>query len=210
MITYEIPVLMGRENKDNCPLIKRHDSGVNLAVRLLRYNQVSRYRETYDPYIIPTGTTAVIRVKNADKTKVVVDVKPQWGTNTVLCHLPPEALACPGKSNAEIVLYSASNERLTSSTFCYDVSEECVCDDDPKAENYVDVYGDVRKGIAEILRRIGDPEDLEIADEKKDLVKAINEILERVEELEEKIQNGGIVTTVAVLDEAILDFATLA
>lgn len=177
MITYEISVLMDRENKEKGPSIKRHDSGVNLAVRLMKCNQVSRYRETFEPYSIPKGVTAVIRVKKPDKTKAVVDVNPLCGTNKVLCRLPPEALTVPGTCSAEIALYSANNDRLTSATFYFDVSEECVCDDDPKSENYVDAYGEIKKGTAEALRRIGDLKKLE-TQEKENLVKAINEILE--------------------------------
>ena len=189
MITYEIPVLMDRENKEKGPLIKRHDSGVNLAVRLMRCNQVSRYRETFEPYSIPKGVTAVIRVKKPDKTKVVVDVKALCGTNNVLCHLEPEALAAPGTCSAEIALYSESNERLTSSTFYFDVSEECVCDDDPKSENYVDAYGEIKKDIAKALRTIGDLDELK-TQEKENLVKAINEILETGGATEEQIADA--------------------
>lgn len=189
MITYEIPVLMDRENQEKGPLIKRHDSGVNLAVRLMRCNQVSRYRETFEPYSIPKGAIAVLRVKKPDKTKVVVDVKPLHGTNTVLCRLPPEALAAPGTCSAEIALYSEDDKRLTSSTFYFDVSEECVCDDDPKSENYVDAYGEIKKGIEETLRRIGDPNEL-VTEEKDNLVRAINEIVRTGGATDEQIANA--------------------
>lgn len=145
MITYEIPVLIGAENTDDGPLIKTHDSGVNLRVKLLRMKRVSSWREIPEPYIIPEGTTAVFRAKNPDGTKTVVDATPEPGKNTVFCELPPEALPTKGMCKAEIVLYSTAGERLTSATFCYRVEAECVCDDDPESEDYVEVFKELRE-----------------------------------------------------------------
>lgn len=137
MITYKIPVYVGRENGDCGLLIKCHDPGVQMAVKLLRFKQVSRWREVPEPYKIPDGATAKFCVKRADKARTVTTAYIEE-SGDVRCPVHPYSVATPGICNAEVVLYDKDGKWLTSATFTFRVDEKCVPLDGENAPVYVD------------------------------------------------------------------------
>lgn len=169
MIQYDLTVCIGSKMQSKQPIIKCHDTGIKFAVQLVVCRQVSQWREEHDPYSFPDGASAVLRVRKPDHTKVVVDAEIVKGI--VLCDMSKyaQAFTAAGECSAEISIYDADGNRLTSGTFQYIVDEECVCDCDSESENYVDAY-------AAILKTIGNLPDLKTTD-KSSLVAAINEVL---------------------------------
>ena len=142
MITYEVPVYIGKENGDSGILIKCHDSGVRFAVKLMVSGWVSKWKETAKPYIIPEGATAKFRVRRYDRARTSTDAHIE-SDGAVICPVHPYSVATPGSCDAEVVLFDKNGLRLTSATFVFVVDEECAPvngEDDP-------VYVDSIQGL---------------------------------------------------------------
>ena len=138
MITYEVRVCIGQDDPEKRIAVKCHDTGVNLMV-YLQVCRPGKWRDETEPYWIPAGSTAVIKVAKPDKTYCVCDGELTNGG--VLFHMPPEAFTASGVSRAEVSLFGADTRRLTSATFDIHVPEECVHETDKESESYVDVMG---------------------------------------------------------------------
>ncbi len=145
MIRYDLPVCIGRGNNGEPPQIKRLDTGVNIAVHLMVCKKVSQWREVSEPYYLLEGCTAVIRVHKPDDTAITTDKGLRFEAGNVVVFSfaeVPQASTAAGVCNAEIVLYDKAGERLTTATFTYEITQECVCGDESPSADYFDVLGE--------------------------------------------------------------------
>lgn len=138
MITYEVRVCIGQDNPEKRIAVKCHDTGVNLMV-YLQVCRPGKWRDETEPYWIPAGSTAVIKVAKPDKTYCICDGELVSGG--ILFRMKPEAFTAAGVSHAEVSLFGADTRRLTSATFDIHVPAECVCEGEKESESYVDVMG---------------------------------------------------------------------
>jgi hypothetical protein len=74
--------------------------------------------ENGQPYTVPAGVTAMLRIKKPDGFEVVLDCT--ISGNTIMATLSAQALAAQGKAIAEIALYMGE-DILSSFTFAIDV-----------------------------------------------------------------------------------------
>ena len=147
MVRFDFPVYIGCECKDSGPIIKCHDTGVTLGLHLKTVTK-SRWMQVDEDYRIPDGTTAVIRVKKPDNTVVLTDDGITFeGGSVVVCSKLEQAYTAPGICTAELSLYNPEGKRLTSATFTYEVEKECVCDEDERSEDYMNVLGGMVKEV---------------------------------------------------------------
>lgn len=143
MVRFDFPIYIGCECKDRGPIIKCHDTGVTLGLHLKTVTK-SKWMQVEEDYRIPDGTTAVIRVKKPDNTVVLTDDGITFeGGSTVVCSDLEQAYTAPGTCRAELSLYNPEGKRLTSATFTFEVESECVCDEDERSEDYMNVLGGV-------------------------------------------------------------------
>lgn len=138
MITYEVRVCIGQDNPEKRIAVKCHDTGVNLIV-YLQVCRPGKWRDETEPYRIPAGSTAVIKVAKPDKTYCVCDGELVSGG--ILFHMKPETFTAAGVAHAEVSLFGADTRRITSATFDIHVPAECVCEGEKESESYVDVMG---------------------------------------------------------------------
>lgn len=138
MITYDIHVLMGASANEINTTVKCHDTGVNLRVFPETLTKLSARRFTTEPYTIPSGSVAVLKVVKSDRTHVLTDAK-QVDQNSVFFELPPQTFTAAGKALAEMNIFAPDGRRITSGTFIIDVSRECVDDSSEESKGYVDV-----------------------------------------------------------------------
>lgn len=143
MVRFDFPIYIGCECKDRGPIIKCHDTGVTLGLHLKTVTK-SKWMQVEEDYRIPDGTTAVIRVKKPDNTVVLTDDGITFeGGSTVVCSGLEQAYTAPGTCRAELSLYNPEGKRLTSATFTFEVESECVCDEDERSEDYLNILGGV-------------------------------------------------------------------
>lgn len=136
MITHDVKLCIGGDNSKMRLVVKCHDTGVNLRVYLVTCRH-SKWREINEPYYIPAGSTAVLKIAKPDNTFVLADGLIE--SDDILFELPPQAFTVAGVSEAEVSLFGADGRKVTSDTFNIDVSEECVCDGHEESETYVDI-----------------------------------------------------------------------
>ena len=139
MITYEVHVCIGEDNPEKRVAVKCHDTGVNLMV-YLEVCHPGRWRDFTEPYRIPAGSTAVIKIAKPDKTYCVCEGELVNGG--VFFKLPPQSFTAAGVARAEVSLFGQDSRRLTSATFYIHVPEECICDSEGEFESYVDVMAE--------------------------------------------------------------------
>lgn len=139
MITYEVHVCIGQDDPEKRVAVKCHDTGVNLMV-FLEVCHPGKWRDYTEPYQIPAGSTAVIKIAKPDKTYCVCDG--QLVNGGVLFKLPPQSFTAAGVALAEVSLFGQDSRRLTSATFDIHVPEECICDSTEESESYVDVMAE--------------------------------------------------------------------
>lgn len=150
MIRYDIEACIGSPCEDAKPVqIKKHDTGVRLAVHLVRRQQVSKWRAEKQAYLIPELSAAIVRVRKPDGTKYESDKTVIEGRSTVVHCLEVQGCTSAGICEAEIVLYDTEQKRLTSATFRYEITAECVCDDDPPSKDYFDILGEQIQQVAD-------------------------------------------------------------
>ena len=140
MITYNIDVLIGKDNTDHKPVIKCHDTGVNFLVNLKTEHRASKWRTTVEPYTIPAGATAVIKVTKPDKHYVVQDGICQGSGVFFKPH--PQTFTALGVASAEVNIFGKDGRRITSGTFFIDVTQECADDCIEDSQTYVSVMGE--------------------------------------------------------------------
>jgi hypothetical protein len=155
MITYDIPVYIGKENGDSGVSIKCHDSGVQLAVKLLQSGWLSKWRETAKPYTIPEGATAKFRVRRHDRARTSTEAYIQ-PDGRVLCPVHPYSVATPGYCNAEVAIFDKDGRRLTSATFVFKVEEECAPVNGEEDPVYVDSIQGLMKTAEDAAKRAED------------------------------------------------------
>lgn len=137
MITYDVNLCIGIDSIGKKAVIKCHDTGVNLRVWLSVLKKKT-WREETEPYIIPDGSTAVLKIAKPDKTFVLVDGEITGGY-IFFEELPHQTFTVVGIAKSEVSLFDANGRRLTTATFEIDVPEECVCDCKEESKNYVDI-----------------------------------------------------------------------
>lgn len=140
MITYNIHVPIGSASHDNKRTIKCHDSGVNFRIFPEIETKISQYRSTATPYIIPSGSIAILKVKKSDKTYVLTEGKVEH--KSIYFEPHPQSFTASGKASAEVNIYDKNMRRITTATFYLDISKECACDCEQDSGSYVDILGD--------------------------------------------------------------------
>jgi len=139
LITYDVTLCIGAKNPDASISVKCHDTGVNLWVNLVTRRN-SKWIEVSEPYSIPAGATAVLKIAKPDKTRVIVDGDIE--SDSILFRLPPQSFTAAGRSKAEVSLFGSDGRRITSTTLNILVSEECVCECQQESETYVDLMAE--------------------------------------------------------------------
>lgn len=140
MITHSLEVLIGHNDPKKIIAIKCCDSGVNLELLFLQRRKYSKYRTIDEPYTIPRGATAILKVEKLDK-KVVLQ-NGDCFTSSAVFKLDPQAVAVVGMTPAEVHIYGADGRRITSSTFYIDVIPELGNDCIEDSEIVVDILGE--------------------------------------------------------------------
>lgn len=143
---------MGYEAPESKATIKCRDTGVNLRVYFETLTRHSKWRTSTAPYIIPDGSTAVLKIVKADNTFVVVDAKNVERDN-VYFEPHPQAFTVAGKASAEVSLYGPDGRRVTSQTFHLEISPECDSNSTEDSESYVDIMAEQINGIKDATVR---------------------------------------------------------
>lgn len=146
MFVYDLSACIGHKkgHKFSCldmPVLKQYDSGISFRVGLTVCKDPGTWKEHYEPYIIPNGATAILKVQKPDKTFTLTDAEVTSG-NVVCCQLPSQAATAAGPCAAEISLYNQSGERITTATFHYEVEKGCVDEGAEQSTDYIDIMGD--------------------------------------------------------------------
>ena len=149
MITYDINVLIGKDDPNKDIYVKRHDTGINFRVFLKSSRRISAWRYEESDYIIPENATAVMTISKPDGTCVLVDG--DVSASNVFIKIPDKstAFAVSGIASAEVSLYDENGRRITSATFNVEVLEECACECEEDSGNYIDLLGNTIKEIKE-------------------------------------------------------------
>lgn len=147
MLIYNVSVLMGENNTGSSPKIKCNDTGVCLRIFPIIRTPLSKYRDKLEPYNIPPGCTAVLKVAKTDKTFALADG--QIEGSSMLFKLPPQACTVLGNAQAEVNIFGADGRRVTTGTFVLEVVKEAVSDHDPDSKVYVDILSDYIKNVNE-------------------------------------------------------------
>lgn len=150
MITYDINLCIGTDNPNKRLAVKCHDTGVNLRVHL-QLCRHGKWKDTFDPYTIPGGTTAVLKIVKPDKKYCITDGV--TGGSDILFVMNPQAFTAAGTCTAEVSLFNPDGKRITSGTFYIDVPEECICGCDLESENYIDVMSEQIRAAIEAANR---------------------------------------------------------
>lgn len=145
MITYNMSVLMGENNSGSSPKIKCNDTGVCLRIFPVIRTPLSKYRDKLEPYTIPAGCTAVLKVAKTDKTYALTDG--QIEGNSVLFALPAQACTALGNALAEVNIFGEDGRRVTTGTFVLEVVKEAVSDHAPDSKVYVDILSNYIKDV---------------------------------------------------------------
>ena len=140
MITHYAHVLMGHNNTCTSPKIKCNDTGVNLRIFPEVAIRLSRLREKRDPYNIPTGSTAVLKIAKKDKTYVLTDG--EISDNSIFFSLPPQACTVVGEAKAEVNIFGKDGRRVTSGTFLLEITEEAINGHSEDSSDHVDILAD--------------------------------------------------------------------
>ena len=149
MITYDINVLIGKDDPNKDIYVKRHDTGINFRVFLKSARRISAWRYEESDYMIPENSTAVMTISKPDGTCVLVEGIAS--SSNVFIKIPDKstAFAVSGIASAEVSIYDENGRRITSATFNVEVLEECACDCEEDSGNYIDLLGDTIKEIKE-------------------------------------------------------------
>lgn len=136
MVQLDLDVLIGRGYDGEISTIKCMDGGVTFGVRLMLMQKISPWQEEKQPYSIPEGSTAMLRVTRPDGAYTNTDATVSDGV--ILCPVHPYSVATPGKCSADVVVYGPDKKRLTSATFPFIVDRECAPTNGDDAPVFVD------------------------------------------------------------------------
>lgn len=150
MLTYDVTLCIGTDNPDKRISVKCHDTGINFRVYLALLRR-SKWREIHDPYDIPPGSTAVLKIAKPDRTYVLTDGVVE--SDDIVFTPPPQSFTAAGTASAEVSLFGPDGRRLTTSTFYIEVPKECVCDCEEESATYVDVMAQQIKAAQEAAER---------------------------------------------------------
>lgn len=153
MVTYDISVLLGKDNPNKDVSIKRNDTGVSFRIRLKTAKRYSQWRTDEKDYMIPKDSTVVLKIAKPDQTFVLIDG--EESTSSTLFKIPKDstAFAVAGTSKAEVSVYDEDGRRITSATFNIEVTEECASDYEQDSGSYVDILADTINTINEAAER---------------------------------------------------------
>ena len=138
MLTYDLHVLMGNENAESMATIKCHDTSANLRIYPEILKKISKWRTITQPYTIPDGSIALMKVKKADNTYVLTEAK-EVTKDSIYFEPHKQTFTAAGKAEAEVNIYGPDMRRITSGTFYLDVSQECADNCAEDSQTYVDV-----------------------------------------------------------------------
>lgn len=139
MITYDIDLCIGMDNQGSAITVKCCDTGVNIRAHLYVCRH-SKWRDKHEPYRIPEGCTAVIKIAKPDKTYFVKDGKVDGGA--ILFRTKPQAFTAAGIAEAEVSLFNQAGDRITTASFSISIPSECTSKCDGESEDYVDVMAE--------------------------------------------------------------------
>lgn len=145
MITYNMSVLMGESNSSHTPKIKCNDTGVNFRIFPVIRTPLSKFRDKLEPYQIPPGCTAVLKVAKPDKTYALTDGEIK-GDN-IFFELPPQACTAIGTAQAEVNIFDADGRRVTTGTFALEIEKEAISDHSPDSKVYVDILSEYIEAV---------------------------------------------------------------
>jgi hypothetical protein len=196
MLTYDIHVLMGNEIAESMATIKCHDTGANLRIYPEILKKISKWRTITQPYTIPAGSTAILKVTKSDKNYVLTDAKEVTNDN-IYFEPHPQTFTAVGKAEAEVNIYGPDMRRITSGTFYLDISKECTDNCTEDSQIFIDVLAtqiqsaiDAAERSEEAATRAEKAASAEqTATEKVEaLEKSVQEAAEKVEDLEGSVQ----------------------
>lgn len=207
MITYDVNLCIGIDSIGKKAVIKCHDTGVNLRVWLSVLKKKT-WREETEPYIIPDGSTAVLKIAKPDKTFVLIDGEITGGY-IFFEELPHQTFTAVGIAKSEVSLFDANGRRLTTATFEIDVPEECVCDCKEESKPYVDImskqiqaaidaeanakaHAEAAEAAAERAENAAEPDNIEAIQE------AIDDALKKAKESGEFDGKDGVSPTISI------------
>ena len=158
---------------------------ITLPVHAKQNDQLTRYIKAYlydggVPFEPPPGTLAMFRAKKPDGTECFYDTNEKGEPaiviegNTVTVELAHQVLTRAGKVDAEINLYTAQEERLTSFSFVVQVERSALPDEEILSSDY---YNILAKQIAQTLDAAKDAE--ESAQEIKNLQETVSQTIQQ-------------------------------
>lgn len=153
MIRFDFPVCIGRRGtSEPVTVIKCNDPGVTLGVQLMLERKVNPWRKRLEPYSIPEGATAMLRVTRPDRAYTVTGatIEPD---GVVVCPVHPYSVATPGRCTADVSLYDLKGKRLTSASFVFDVDRECAPVDGQDDPIFVDSIQNLIKRAEDAAER---------------------------------------------------------
>ena len=136
MITYDIDLCIGMEDQGSAITVKCCDTGVNIRTYLYVCRH-GKWRDAHKPYSIPAGCTPVIKIAKPDKTFFLKEGVVQ--ANSVLFETKPQAFTASGTAEAEVSVYDANGQRITTASFTIHIPAECTSKCEGESGNYVDV-----------------------------------------------------------------------
>lgn len=160
MITYDVHVLIGTESEEKTPVVKCHDTGVNLRVYPETEAATSKWRKVVAPYRIPEGAMPLLKITKPDGNWVTTEAR-TVGDTWMLFELPPQTFTVAGICTAEVAIYSAEGERLTTDSFSIEVPQELIHDGEEGSTSYADV-------VAEQIANAAKREAAKVVDSKLD------------------------------------------
>ena len=140
MITHEIKLLIGASSQGKKAVVKCHDTGISFFVKLETYRR-GQWGDMSEPYLIPEGSTAIIKVAKPDNTYVVQSGEIKSGGILFKFDEEHTPFTVAGILKSEVSLYDKEGRRITSATFSIEVDNECVCDCEKESEMFIDVVG---------------------------------------------------------------------
>lgn len=138
MVTYDLSLCIGASKQGKKAIVKCHDTGIQFLVKLFFFRH-QQWREVNEPYNIPEGATAMIKVAKPDKTFVVQDGR--ITSDGIRFEMPPQTFTVNGVSIAEVSIYDANGRRVTTASFNVEVDSEAICDCTEESKTFVDAVG---------------------------------------------------------------------
>lgn len=153
MVTHNITLCIGASGKNKKSIVKCHDTGVNLRIKLEVFRH-QQWKDAREPYVIPEESTAIIKVAKPDHTHVLKDgIITNQG---IVFEMPPQTFTVAGLSQAEVSLYDSNGRRITTSSFIIEVEKECIDGCETESETYVDILAEQIKAATEAADKVAE------------------------------------------------------